>query len=43
MEEKKKYIVPVAEIVEFQEDDVIATSNGFWGGNVGEGGTGNVP
>ena len=35
MEEKKKYFIPEAEIITF-DNDVITDSEEFWGGNTGE-------
>lgn len=32
MEEEKKFIVPTAEIIEFRDEDIILTSDGWWGG-----------
>lgn len=32
MEDKKEFIIPVAEIIEFHNEDIILTSDGWWGG-----------
>ena len=36
MENKKKYVKPEAEIIEFQSEDIILTSNPLGGGNIDE-------
>ena len=34
MKQEKKYVEPKAEVIGFQDEDIILTSNGVGGGNV---------
>ena len=35
MNDEKKYIKPEADIIIFQNEDVIVTSDGWWGSGIG--------